>query len=66
MRVYFCQRHGRDTLVILEEGNLPHPLCPLCDIMVTWNALNGTHRRTVQCKRGADQKRRQLAAEEER
>ena len=25
MRVHFCHWHARDTLVILEEGNLPHP-----------------------------------------
>ena len=25
MRVHFCHRHVRDTVVILEEGNLSHP-----------------------------------------
>ena len=25
MRVHFCNRHVRDTVVILEEGKLPHP-----------------------------------------
>ena len=25
MRVYFLHRHVRDTVVILEEGNLPYP-----------------------------------------
>ena len=52
-------------MVILEEGNLPHPRCPLCDMLASWKALNGTHRSTAQCNRGAERKRRRLAAEEE-
>ena len=36
------------------------------DILVLWKALNGTHRRMAQCTRGAEQRRRRLAAEEER
>ena len=43
MRMHFWQWHFRDTMVILEEGNLPHPRCPLCDMLVPWRALNGTH-----------------------
>ena len=27
MRVHFWRRHVRDTIIILEEGNLPHPRC---------------------------------------
>ena len=27
MRVHFLHRHVLDTVVILEEGNLPHPRC---------------------------------------
>ena len=66
MRVNFWNRHVRDTVVILEESNLPHPRCPLCDMLVPWKDLNGMHRRTAQCNRGSEQKRRRLAAEEER
>ena len=66
MRVNFWQRHVRDTAVILEEVNTPHPRCPLCDMLVPWRALNGMHWRTTQCKKGQDQKRRCLAVEEER
>ena len=33
-RVHLWHRHIRDTVVILEEGNLPHPLCLLCDMLV--------------------------------
>ena len=52
--------------MILEEGKLPHPRFPLCDMLVLWKALNGTHRRTSQCNWGAERKIRRLAAEEER
>ena len=27
MRVHFWRRHVRETIIILEEGNLPHPRC---------------------------------------
>ena len=66
MRMHLWNRHVRYTVVILEEVNLSHPRCPLCYIMVPWKALNGTHSRTSQCKRGTEQKRCRLAAEEER
>ena len=46
MIVQLWHRYVRDTMVILEEGNLPHPRSPLCDMLVPWKALNGTHRRT--------------------
>ena len=49
MKVQFWHWNIRDTVVILEEVNLPHPWCPLCDMLVTWKALNGTRRRTAQC-----------------
>ena len=35
-------------------------------MLVPWKALNGTHRCTAHCTRGAEQRRRRLAAEEER
>ena len=34
MRVHFLHRPVLDTVVIMEEGNLSHPRCTLCDIMV--------------------------------
>ena len=66
MRVHFWHRHVRDTVVILEEGKLPHPWCPIYEMLVTWKALNGNHRRTAQCTWGAEWRRRRLEAEEER
>ena len=60
MKLHFWNQNVIDTVVILEEGNLPHPRCPLCDMMVPWKALNGTHRHTAQCIQVAKRKRRQL------
>ena len=57
---------GTSGKVIMEDGNLPHPWCPLCDMLVPWKALNGTHRCTSQCTWGEERKRWQLATEEER
>ena len=54
------------AVVIIEEGNLPNPWCPLCDMLVTWKALNGVYRRTAQYKREEERNRRRLSAEEER
>ena len=63
MRMNFWNWHVRDTVAILEEENLPHPWCPLCDMLLPLKALNGTHRHTSQCNRGAERKRRRLAVE---
>ena len=46
MTMHFWYRHVRDIMVILEEVNLPHPWFPLCDMLVPWKALNGTHQCT--------------------
>ena len=66
MRVHFWRRHVRDIVIIFEEGNLPHPRCPRCDIFVPWRALNGRHKNTEMCRGGADQKRQRLAEAEVR
>ena len=64
MRVHFWRRHVQETIIILEEGNLPHPRCENCDMFVPWRALNGRHKSTMMCKSGVEQKRRQLAEAE--
>ena len=64
MRVHFVHRHVHDTVVILEEGNLPLPRCPRCNLQVSRKALNGRHLETNQCKTGAERKQRRLAAAE--
>ena len=66
MRVHFVHRHVQDTVVMLEEGKLPHPWCPWCDLQVPRKALNGRHLGTTQCKKGAERKRRRLAEKETR
>ena len=62
--VNFMHLHVRDTVVILDKGNPPHPRCPQCDILVPWYALNGRHLATAQWDRGVERKIRRLAEEE--
>ena len=65
LRTYFLHCHMRDKIVILEEGNRPHPHCPNCDMFVPRTCLNLCHYTTAICMRGADQKHRRLVQEEE-
>ena len=60
MRVHFVHRNVHDTVVILEEGNLPLPRCPRCDLQVSRKALNGCHLETSQCRTGTKRKRQRL------
>ena len=64
MRVHFVHRHIYNTVEILEEGNLPLPRCPRCNLQVSRRALNGRHLGTNQCRTGAERKIRRLAAAE--
>ena len=64
MRVHFVHWHVLDTVVILEEGNFPHPRYARCDMLVPWQDLNGRHPGTAQCNKGAERKRRRLAEAE--
>ena len=57
MQVHFFHWHFRDTVIILEEGKLPHPQCPKCDILVPLRALNGRRLATSECVKGAERKR---------
>ena len=66
MRVHFVHRHIHDTVVMLEEGNLPLPRCPRCGLQVTRKALNGHRRGTLQCKKGVELKLLRLAETETR
>ena len=65
IRVHFWHKHFRETIVILAEVNPPRPQCPLCNMLVLWWSLNGSHKHTAQCKNGAEQKGRRLVVEEE-
>ena len=64
MRVHFVHRHVLYTVVILEEGNSPHPRCARCDVLVPQQALNRRYPGTAQCKKRAEWKRRRLAEAE--
>ena len=66
MQVHFLHQHVLNNVVILEEGNLPHPWCARCNILVPRRALNNRHPVTAQCARGAERKRRRLAEAETR
>ena len=56
----------RDTIVILEEGNLPYPRCPQYDMFVSHKDLNGWHMKTAFFRQVSERKRCRLAEEEAR
>ena len=66
MRVHFLHRQVRDTVMILEEGNLPKPKCPRCEMLVSRKFLDGRHVTTDQCEKGEERKICLLAAEDMR
>ena len=66
MWVHFVYRHVLDTVVMLEEGNFPHPRCAKCNMQVPQRALNARHPGTAQCAKGAERKRRRLVETETR
>ena len=66
MRVHFLNRHVLNTVVILEEGNSPHPRCSRCNMLVPRRDLNDRHPATSKCERGEEQKRRRLAEADRR
>ena len=66
MRVQFFHRNVRDTVIILEEGNLPPPGFPRCNMLVPCIELNRWHISTAHCTKGAYRRCRSLAEEEMR
>ena len=66
MWVYFLHRYVLNTVVIIEEGNSPHPRCTRCDMLVPRRALNGWHLTTEQRVKGAKRKRQRLTEAETR
>ena len=50
----------------MEEGKIPHPLCPRYDMLVPWCALNRRYLDTYQCAKGAESKRQRLVDEDMR
>ena len=53
-----------DTIVMLEERNLPYPRFPQCDMFVPQKSLNGRHLETALYRQGMDRKRSHLSNEE--
>ena len=56
LRDHFAHRHMRDMVVILEEGNYPHPNYHRCDMFVPLGVLNVRHPTTDLCRRGEERK----------
>ena len=52
IRVHFLYCNMRDTMIIVEMGNLPHPRRSCCDMLMPWAALNGLHPKTAQFTKG--------------
>ena len=52
LRIHLSHRHMRDTIIILEEGNCPHPCLPKCDMFIPWKALNWRHPSMEMCTQG--------------
>ena len=62
--IHFVYRLVRDTIIILEEVNRPHPHFPDWFMFVPWSELNKLHPNTALCARGAERNRRRLTDEE--
>ena len=54
----------RGTIVILEEGNQPYPIFPICNMFVLQQDIDVWHPSTDLCRRGEEHKHHKLAAEE--
>ena len=48
MWVHFMHPHVLNTVVMLEEGNFPHPRCAWCDTQFPQRVLNRGHLETAQ------------------
>ena len=66
LRVHSMRYHLKETVVIMEEGNIHYPRCPRCDMLVPWAALNSQYLNTAQHANGGERNRRRLSVEEYR
>ena len=63
LRVHLLHHHVKGKVLIMNEGDLPHLHCLLCDILVPWEALNGLHLKMDLCSKGLERKRLRLVVE---
>ena len=58
--IHFVHRYMRYKIVILDEGNRPHPRFLACDMFVPWEALNCHNSTTELCMREEYWKKRRV------
>ena len=56
----------KKTAIITEEGDLPYPQCPQCDMLETLADINGQNPNTAQWTKGKEGNRCRLEVEEVR
>ena len=66
LQIKFSHRHVRYTIIILEEGKHPNPLCPDCDMFYPWKALNGWQPPTETCAQSQYSLKKNMSAGEAR
>ena len=54
----------QDRILILEEGNQPHPRCTQCDMFSPGEALHWAHPTSVICRHRSERKVRRLVVED--
>ena len=60
----FFHQHVRETVLILEEGNLSHQQFPSCNMLLPWRALSRRNLASDQCAKGEERNSRRLTEEE--
>ena len=65
LRIHFVQYHMQGKIVILEEGNDPHPCCPACGMFIPWVAMKNSNPTTAIYTQGDNRKQQWLSEEEE-
>ena len=64
LQIHLSHHYVQYTTTILDEGNLPHPYFPQCNIFFPFKALNGRHPSVEMCVWGREVKRKHLSTEE--
>ena len=64
LRLNFAYRHPQNIIVILEEGNKPHPRCFQCEMFVPQEAINQAHPTSAMCRSCRERNRSRLMVKE--